>query len=62
MAIIFEGDFVRSTNGEFSRVTNIANWDDNGDADLFLADGAVIHSSNVTMFDVRSEASYTETV
>ena len=55
-AIIFEGDYIRDTNGTVSKVINICNWDDNGDADVFLENGSTLNSAHVKIEDIFLES------
>ena len=53
-AIIFEGDYIRDTDGTVSKV--ICNWDDNGDADVFLENGRTLNSAHVKIEDIFLES------
>ena len=46
--IIYEGDYIRDVDGVVSKVKHIQNWDDEGDADVYLENGRVINSRDVT--------------
>ena len=50
--IIFEGDYLRDTDGSISQIINIQKWDENGDAELRLANGRVVNSIDVTMNNI----------
>jgi hypothetical protein len=54
-AIIFEGDYVRYSGGYF-RVNIIADYDSDGDANLYLSNGSIVNSAKITTNDVKSEA------
>jgi len=56
MAIIFEGDFIRDSEGVVSRVKFIKNWTNDGDAECFLENGRVINSADVADEDVLLES------
>jgi hypothetical protein len=55
-AIIFEGDYIRDTDGAVSKVINIDNWDDNGDADVFLENGRTLNSKDIKIENVLLES------
>jgi hypothetical protein len=54
--IIFEGDYIRDTDGAVSKVIDIRNWDDNGDADVFLENGRTLNSKDITLENVLLES------
>ncbi len=54
--IVFEGDYIRDTDGVVSKVVDIFNWDDDGDAELRLANGRVIGTKDITMEQVLLES------
>ena len=54
--IIFEGDYIRDTDGAVSKVTNIRNLDDNGDADVFLENGRTLNSKDISIENVMLES------
>jgi len=54
--IIFEGDYIRDTDGAVSKVINIHNWDDNGDADVFLENGRTLNSKDISIENVMLES------
>ena len=56
MSIIFEGDYIRDTDGVISKVIEFSNYDQNGDADCILENGRVINSAEVAMDDVFLES------
>jgi hypothetical protein len=54
--IIFQGDYIRDTDGVISQVVDLANWDEIGDGDCILANGRVINSRDISMDDVLLES------
>ena len=54
--IVFEGDYIRDTDGVVAEVVAMCNWDENGDADISLANGRCIHTSDITIDMVLCES------
>jgi hypothetical protein len=55
--IVFEGDYIRDrVDGVISKVIDIQNWNEDGDADLFLENGRVINSTLVQLEDIFLES------